>query len=243
MASNLQSGFVNLQNLVSEVLLQIGDTEEKKYQALVLQQVINTIRDLNVNFSSQYEETPLTLDTDTRMANWPSDCVKAISVGIYRNGEFWSFTKRPEMAKTSTDWDEGYDEEIGEGADIPNRGSGFGARGRNFGYWVDDDKNCRVIVRNYQSNKVILRYRSNGIKCTSQTCIPYIAKDLITNMVVYHLAIKNIPKRLSGTQLMLLRDERSRHYDQYTEIEYIPQNFDEFMDAQWASMSTVPRRG
>ena len=241
--NQIQTGFVSISNLVSEILMEIGDVEEKKYQTMVLQRVINTIRDINVNFSSSYEEVAVTLDSDLRTGAYPQDLVKAISVGIYKHGEFWSFTKVPEMARTMTGDGETYDEDFDENDNILSRGFLFGASGTNFGYWTPDDKNCRFIVRNYTKDKVILRYRSNGIKCTTQTCIPYLAKDLIVAMVTFHLAMKNIPRRYTGAQLQLMRDERARHYDQFTDKEYIPHNFDEFMDAQWASLNTVPRRG
>lgn len=240
--NSLSQGFVSLSNLVAEVLWEIDDAEEKKYQAVALQWVLNAIRDINVNFSGYYEEVPITLDPELRTGNYPTDLVKEISVGVYRNGEFWSFTKKPDMAKTMTHGDGTPDSNFGEDSNIPKSGIRFGARGSNFGYWTPDPKHRRFIVRNYAQDKVILRYRSNGITCTSKTCVPYDAKDLIVSMVSYKFAIKGRPKRYTAMSLDLMRQERARFYDQYTDLQYMPQNMDEFKDAEFSSLNTTVRR-
>jgi hypothetical protein len=242
MNNSIATGFVSLANIVSEVLLAIDDMEQKRYQAIALQRVLNVIRNVNVNMSSLYDEEAITLDTDLRTGAYPVGLIKALSVGIYKNGVWWGFTKVPDMAKTMTSDTEGYDTTIGEGEDIPSKGVGFGARGKNFGYWTPDDKNCRFIVRNYVGDKVILRYRSNGIKCTGDTCIPYDAKDLIVNMVVYQFAMSGKPRRYTGAELQALKEERARFYDEFTDIHYLPHNLGEWKDMEYASLNTVPRR-
>ena len=243
MAGNtIATGFVSLENLVSEVLMQIDDEESKKYKTKALQRIINTMRDVYVNMRNIYEEVAVTLDEDLRTGEYPIGLVKAISVGVYRNGEYWSFTHKPNMANTQTSDTEEYDEDFGENVNIPDRGKGFGARGRNFGYWTRDDKNCRFRVRNYTGNKVILRYRSNGITCTGDTCIPYDAKDIIVQKVVYDFARRGIPRRFSGVELQLERDEMQRVAENYFALQYEPQEFDELKDAEYASLNTTVRR-
>ena len=78
-------------------------------------------------------------------------------VGIYKNGQWWSFTHKPNMARTVTGDGEDYDEDIGESDSIPTQGVMFGARGYNIAYWVDNDKDGRFFVRNYDTSK-----NSNG---------------------------------------------------------------------------------
>jgi len=106
-----------------------------------------------------------------------------------------------------------------------------------------NDENCRFFVRNYEESKVIFRYRSNGITCTTENCVPYKAKDLIVAMVVFDFALSRVPGRFTAAELEYKRMERSRHYDEFTDLEYIPQNMDEFMDAQFASSNLAPKRG
>lgn len=244
MGSNqVSKGFVSVANLISEVLYAIDDIEKKKYYPLALQKILNAIRSLNVNYVRSYKETEVELDTDLRYGEYPMDLVKIISVGIYRRGVFSSFTRKPDMSKTMTGIGESYDTEIGEGQDIPRRGILFGARGYNEGFWVEDDENCRFFVRNYSKDKVIVRYRSNGIDCSIQNCIPYTVKDLIVSMVVYEFALMGKPQRKTAAELQLLLAERSRKAEEFFALEYEPQNMGEFMDAQFNSYNSTVRRG
>lgn len=243
MTNNAQSGFVSLENIVSEVLMKIDDMEQKRYQATALQYVLNAIRDVNVFATSTYEEVPIELDEDLRTGDYPSDLVRALSVGVYRNGEFWSFTNIPDMAVTNTNGDGTPDIEFGENAQIPQRGIRFGARGSNVGYWKRDDKGRRFVVRNYSKNKVILRYRSNGLGCTTQTCVPYDAKDLVVAKTIIDFAIMGRPRKFSAAEIDLMIRNHDNIVDKYTDLHYVPQNFDEFRDAEFASLNTTVRRG
>lgn len=241
--NNISTSFVSLSNIVSEVLIRIRDVEHKYYQTTALQFALNAIRNINVHFSSYYEEVPIELDSDLRTGDYPTDLVKEISVGIYKNGEFWSFTRVPDMARTMTEGDGTPDSDFGEDAQIPQRGIRFGARGSNIGYWTPDPKNRRFIVRNYTKDKVILRYRSNGITCTTKTCIPYDAKDWIVSKVVIEFAMMGVPKRYSSAELQLITMNHDNIVDLYTDLHYLPQNLDEFKDSEFASLNTTVRRG
>ena len=84
MESNELTNFVSLQNIVSEILMRIGDMEEKRYQAMALQFSLNAIRDVNVFATSTYEEVPVELDSDLRTGDYPTDLVRALSVGVYK---------------------------------------------------------------------------------------------------------------------------------------------------------------
>ena len=242
MGTNTQVSFVSLENIVSEVLLRIDDMEQKRYQAAALQYSLNVIRDVNIFATSTYEEVPVELDEDLRTGDYPADLVRALSIGVYRNGVFWSFTETPEMAITNTNGDGTPDTDLGEGVLIPQRGIRFGARGSNFGYWKRDDKNRRFVVRNYTQNKVILRYRSNGLGCTTRTCVPFDAKDLIVAKVVLDFVAMGRPRKFSGAEIDLLIRNHDNIVEKYTSLHYEPQNFDSFRDAEFASLNTTVRR-
>lgn len=243
MADNIASGFVSLENLVTEVLYNIDDVEKKKYYPLTLQKVLNAIRNLNVNHSPLYNEVPMEYSKDLGIIQYPLDLVKVISVGIYMNGKWFSFTNVPEMDRTRTGDGETADEDIGEGGEVPRRGFRFGARGFNIAYWVDDPANRRLFVRNYEKDKVILKYRSNGVKCTTDVCVPFQMKDLVVKMVTYEYALMRKPFRFTAAELQALRLEKERHYDEWTDLEYLPQNMAEFQDSQWNSFNSTVRRG
>lgn len=242
MEGNALTNFVSLQNIVSEILMRIGDMEEKRYQSMALQFTLNAIRDVNVFATSTYDEVPVELDADLRTGDYPTDLVRALSVGVYKHGEFWSFTNVPDMAKTMTEGDGTPDEDFGETGQIPQRGIRFGKRGSNIGYWTRDDKNRRFIVRNYTQNKVILRYRSNGLSCTTKTCVPYDAKDMIVAKCVLEMSMMGVPKRYSAAELQLQIQNHDNIVDKYTDLHYLPQNMDEFKDSEFASLNTTVRR-
>lgn len=244
MGSSLGHGFVSVANIVAEVQYNIDDIETKKYYPMALQKVLNAIRNVNVHYARLYKEVMIELDEDMKFGAYPSDLVKPISVGIYKNGEFWSFTRKPNMAKTISGDGETYldEDNLKEDEDIPRRGIMFGARGHNEGFWVEDDENCRFFVRNYTGDKVVFRYRSNGIECTTDNCVPYKVKDLIVAMVTYDFALLGKPKRKTAAELEYLRMERSRHYDEFTDLEYIPQNMTEMIDSHFASFNSTVRR-
>jgi hypothetical protein len=242
MEGNAQTGFVSLENIVSEILMKIDDMEEKRYQAMALQFTLNAIRDVNVFGTSTYEEVAVELDSDLRTGDYPADLVRALSVGVYKHGEFWSFTNVPDMAITMTNGDETPDTNFGENAQIPQRGMRFASRGSNIGYWKRDDKNRRFAVRNYTQDKVILRYRSNGLGCTTRTCVPYDAKDIVVAKAILEFAMLGRPRRYSAAEIELMVRNHDNIVDKFTDLHYVPQNFDEFRDSEFASFNSTIRR-
>lgn len=244
MADNPKNGFTSLENIVSDIQLQIGDLERKQNYTMILQRVLNVVRDLFVNISPYYKQEPVDINNNLRSGKYPSDLVKIMSVGVYVQGKYFPFTREPSMANTVTGDGETFDEDFGEGKEIPRRGWKFGARGYNRqGYWIEDDVNRRFFIRNYEEDKVIVHYKSNGIDCSKKTCIPYQMKDVIMAMVIYDLALKRIPMRHSAAELQLLREERARHFEAYTALEYEPQDMNEMMDAVYQSLNNTVRRG
>ena len=248
-SKNINQGFVGIPTLISEVQYGINDTEEKRYYGLALQKILNAIRNLNVHHVRSYKEKKILLSEDLMSGKYPDDLVKLISVGVYKNGEYWGFSRKPNMAKTVTGDGEAYDEDFNENDEIPDRGIKFGARSSNIGYWVEDDENRRFFVRNYvgiegvDDKYVLARYRSNGIDCTVENCVPYLIRDLVVSMVVYEFALKRIPYKHTAVELQYLLMERTRHYEEFTDIEYIPQDMEEFMDSQFNSYNSTVRRG
>ncbi len=243
MANNIGSGFVSIGNIVSEIQYNIDDIETKKYYPLALQKTLNALRNVNVHYARQYKEIAVELDENLKYGSYPTDLIKCISVGVYKNGKFWSFGRTPDMAKTVTGDGNTFDDDMNENVDIPRRGIMFGAQGYNTeGYWIEDDENCRFFVRNYTGTKVILRYRSNGIDCTTDNCVPYKVKDLVIAMVVFEFALMGKPRKKTAAELEYLRMERSRHFDEFTDLEYIPQSMYEFVDSQFASFNSTVRR-
>lgn len=250
--------FVTLENVVNTVLMEIGDEDNRRYFIKASQWVIDVFRDINIGYSPFYYERKVTLDNDIYAGDYPKDLVKLLSVGVYYNGEFFPFTRRPDMALLPPDAsDNMYTENESDSADIPEKGVDFGYRGANIGYWTNDPENCRFFVKNYRWNtsnssysdttsdvvtKVIIRYKSDGIECQDDLCIPVEAKALIVGMVYYKFMRKNIPVRVSADE----KDRQERIIntlqEKYESMMYEPHNFWEVRDSIYSSLNTTARR-
>ena len=105
----MAKSFVNLDTLVSSVLLGIGDEQNKRYEVKATQWILDTIRRVHVNYSPYYKEERVYFDNeDIYSIDYPKDLVKLLSVGIYQNDVFWPFTKKQDLSilTTGSDGDE-----------------------------------------------------------------------------------------------------------------------------------------
>jgi len=250
------TNFVSIDTIISRILVDIGDEENQRYAIRAGQWALDVYRRINVNLSSFYLERKVTLDA-IYSAPIPKDCIKLLSVGIYRHGEFWPFTKKPDLSLMPVDIEDGiYESHASEGKDIPIRGGKFGRSSSNAGYWVEDPENCRFFVRNWRylnngtslettqdiADKVIIRYKTTGIDCGNDVLVPSEAQDLIVSMVVYRFAMKNIPNRLTADEKNRYEREVAQHQEDYEALLYEPHNFWEVKDAVFGTYNSTARR-
>lgn len=253
-------GFVTLDSLVSAVLLGIGDESNKRYEVKATQWVLDMIRRLHVNYSPYYAEKRLYFTNENLYTiDYPKDLVKVLSVGIYRNENFWSFTRKPDMSILASGEDElNYDYDANEGGTVPVQGTDYGSHASNIAYWTDDPQNCRIVVRmfGYYTNEgswmertqwlidkgVIVRYKSTGVDCAGEICVPYEAKDLIIQKVIYEFVRRGWGIVLTNYNVELQRQEVDTLQMEYETLLYEPHNFWEIRDTMYASMNTTARR-
>ena len=248
-------GFVKLDSLVSAVLLGIGDEQNKRYEIKATQWVIDTIRRVHVNISPYYKEERVYFDNeDIYSIDYPKDHVKILSVGMYVNDEFWSFTKKQNMSilTTGDDQDE-FDADANEGLLVPSEGHTYAAKSTNTAYWVDDPQHCRILVRMFGNSTtektdwlkdkgVILRYKSTGIDCAGNICVPIEARDLIVNKVIYEFLRRGWGIKMYNYNIQLQREEVQALQMEYETLLYEPHNFEEVKDALYSSLNTTARR-
>ena len=256
----MDKGFVTLDSLVSAGLLGIGDEQNKRYEVKAIQWVIDTIRRIHVNYSPYYREERLYFDNeDIFSIAYPKDMVKILSVGIYRNDEFWPFTRKPNLSilTTGDDGDE-FDYEANEGLTVPPKGSGFGGQPSNMAYWTDDQQNCRIFVRmfsHYNSGSalldrtewlkdkgVIVRYKSTGVDCNGDICVPAEARDLVVSKVTYEFMRRGWGIPMNNGMVQLQQMEVDNLQQEYESLLYEPSNFWEVKDSIYGSMNTTARR-
>lgn len=249
--------FVSIETVISRILLEIGDEDHKRYYVRAAQWALDVFRRLNVSYSPFYIERKATLD-NIYSFDIPKDSVKILSVGVYRNGEFWPFTKKPDMSLMPPDIEDNiYVPDDSEGRSILQKGGKYGRNPGNFGYWMEDPEHCRVFVRNFRfsnadgatvdntsniSDKVIVRYKTTGIDCQGEICVPTEMQDLVVETVNYKFAQKGIPSRYSADTLDRMERTVSSLQEEYEALMYEPHNFWEVRDAIFGSLNTTARR-
>lgn len=250
--------FVTLDNVVGAILLEINDEQNNRYKIKATQWALDEFRNLNIHLSPYYYERKVTLDSDLFTGEYPKDLISLLAVGIYRNGEFWPFTKKQSMSIMAPDMEDNiYESSDNDTETIPEYGVKFGYRGSNIGYWADDSEHCRFFVRNYNYStynqsyvdttsdliyKVVIRYKTSGLDCTSDLCIPTEARDLIIQKVYYRFMRKNIPVQVTADE----KDRQERIInalqDQYETLKYEPMNLWDVKDTIWGSLNSTARR-
>lgn len=247
-----------MDEIVSEILLDMGDDANKKYYTRAYQWALNFFREINVNYSSLYKESYVTLNS-IHAGEYPEDLVKLMSVGIYLNGEFWSFTKKSDLSILATGENGAYDIEKREGVNIPSKGHRFGRNAHNIAYWQEDEENCRFFVRSFAYNNeykywddnthkfkreksVVIRYKTTGLNCDSDICLPFEVKDYVVSAVVYKLMLRRIPIKWEIDEKNRQLAEVGRHEMNYQRLIYEPHNFWEVKDAIFTTLNTTARR-
>lgn len=253
--------FVNIDNLVSSVLMSIGDEQNKRFEIRATQWVIDTIRRIHVNYSPYYREERLYFDNeDIFSILYPKDTVKILAVGMYRNDEFWPFTKKNNMSILATEAGatEAFDYDANEGLAVPPMGVAYGGQANNTAYWVDDPQHCRMLVRMFsyyrsmsswqdrttwlKDKGVIVRYKSTGIDCNGDVCVPVEARDLITAKVTYEFMRRGLAGTWTMGQIQLQQVEVDNLQQEYESLLYEPSTFWEFKDSIYGSLNMTARR-
>ena len=254
MANN---GFVKLDNLVSAVLLGINDEQNKRFEIKATQWVLDTIRRIHVSISPYYREERVMFDNeDIYSILYPKDMVKMLAVGMYMGDEFWSFTKKQNLSiLTSGDDGDEFDSDANEGVNVSGGSGGYAAKSTNTAYWTDDPQHGRILVRMFggtnnvektdwlKDKGVIIRYKSTGVDCGGNVCVPIEARDLIVQKVIYEFMRRPILGVQSyNYQLQAQREEVNALQMEYEALLYEPHNFLEVKDAMYSSLNTTARR-
>jgi hypothetical protein len=244
-----------MESIVSRILIELDDAESRKYYLKALNSAFNTFRTINVNISSTYLERKVTLN-EINAFDTPKESVKIAAVGVYRNGEFFGFTQKPNMSLMPVDYEDGiHEDDDTENLSIVHPGGKFGKGVKNIGYWREDSENCRVFVRNFRTidkaiedvtsnikTKVIVRFKTDGLNCSSECIVPSNMEDLIAANVVYEFAMKNIPFRMTADEKDRYERKLAAAQDSYEALEYENFSFWDIEDAINGSSNTTARR-
>jgi len=178
MADN--SALRDIEGMVTDFLLKYRRGTDD--YAIYLQHTTDCLREFMTYDSREFRTEKVSVDS-LGIIEMPSDMIGFREVGIALNGEWWSFTERPDMVNTTTTTGgvEGHDSTFGEGVALrDNMTYGYGARGAvNDYYYMIDWKARRIFCDGIVSDTVILKYVSSGISLTDTTYVPTLLTPVV----------------------------------------------------------------
>ena len=185
-------GLQTADQVIRSVLFRIEDYDLLKYQ-IGVDYFIDIYRDANLFFVNQTRDKIIDVSA-IGVARLPDDYVDYVKVGVPIGGEIFTFTKRGDVIRLDTDpLGVSVDEDMGEGQDLdisytPSMATGMF---NDQGYFDIDIPNNRILVRNTDATRIILRYVSTGIEDMETTYIPAQAINYVKAELEYRLELKN----------------------------------------------------
>jgi hypothetical protein len=233
-------GFCTIDEIVSEVQNDIGDAADMGQHFRFAQWVIRGYGQLRQFALPVGKEALLPISAQTSTITIPDDFVEFGDIGINVEGQWWSFTLKPELVSTTTQncGEETLESTHGEGEVLlENNPLLYGITGGvNPYYYKPDLKNHRIIVYANGLTECVLKYISTGISVGTETIIPIIAKEALIAWLHFQRVLNDrkstpydIEKRQAiwGSRLKELR---------------IPRNLTAWYDILFSTIRNTPKR-
>ena len=190
------SGFVNLDYVVNNALMDMNDFSMENYKRFI-QWAVRGFTDLNLHILDSVKVAYLPLSS-AKTAALPSDFIDYMKIGMEINGEVWTFTLNPNMnfprkvdecgEVQPTNTQNIDDKVVGTRSIIPNFGYYFAMHFRNGQYVgemyglgggynnayfrIDEQRNQIVFDSEIPADEIILEYKSTGISQNGGSIIP-----------------------------------------------------------------------
>jgi len=235
---------ISIQLMVRNFVKKFKGNEDDYFNYLMHAQ--DCFRDLNISHLPYYTEAKVTvtpIGTNAGIVVWPIDMIDFISVGLPKNGVFWTFTERRDMNTTTTGTypAETFTSTLGDGEtfDVPEDGGvDYGVRGGvNDYYYFIDWADRRIYLDGDTGTTVILRYVSSGITSGSETYVPVVCTRAIDTYLRWMEAQMN-KTTLGDVQL------RKQDYDEalmWLRRQQMP-TMEQFRDALYGVTTQVAQR-
>jgi hypothetical protein len=198
-------------------------------------------RDLRAKHSNEYTTEKVSIDS-LGIIEMPSSMMTFSALGLYKDGELWTFTEKPNMVNTTTTVAEvetrssTYDE---DDAVVDGSTNVYGSRGgiNSYYYTLDWDAR-RIFCDGITSDTAILKYTSSGISTTGTTYVPEIAVPVIDSYLMWKKGYWD------GSTRGVMQD-RERDYirerDEFRNLQF-SMTIDQLMDVIWAGTTQGPTR-
>jgi hypothetical protein len=257
------SGFVNLDYVVKNALMDMNDFSMENYKRF-LQWAVRGFTDLNLYILENIKVEYLPLSS-AKTAPLPSDFIDYTKIGMEINGEVWTFTMNPDMnlprkvdecgETLPTNTQTLDDKVVGQRSLVPNFGYYFAMHFRNGQYVgemyglgggfnnayfrIDHQRNQIVFDSEVPVNEIILEYKSTGISANGSTIIP---RKVVPALIAYihWQRIENNDKFAESKK----ERKRQQYIDEYEKLHHFENMFtmDEYLDATYKVVNASIRR-
>lgn len=233
------SALISIENAVTDFLLAYKKSTDDYY--IYLRHSLLLLQDY-MTYDAPDARTEKVSVNSLGIIDIPTDCIRIKDVCIAKDGEWWTFTERPNKVNTTTTTlgVEGQDSTFGEGVAVKDSALyNFGTRGGiNAYYYTVDWKARRIFCDGIVSDTVVLRYVSNGIALSGTTYIP----SLLVQLLDAYLLLKEtywIPELVRERQLRQndFDKERLRVRNLLNSM-----TADQWRDVIWGTTGQTPQR-
>lgn len=206
-----------------------------------LEHACNALREFMIYDSREYRTEKVSVDA-LGIIEMPDDMIGFKDVMVAKDGEWWSFTLRPDKVNTTTTTAgvEGQDSAFGEGVNVKDGvTTTYGSRGGVNAYYYTIDWNARrIFCDGIVSDTVVLKYVSNGVQVSGTTYMP----DMFTPVVDAYLLWKE-----TYWEKDFVREREGRRQDYVNErlkLRYYINHLtaSQWYDLIWGGMTQGPKR-
>ncbi len=253
------NGFVNLDYVVKQCLVDIEDYSSTQYQRF-LQFANLGFADLNLFVTENIKVKYLTVNAN-KTVDLPIDFIFHTKIGIANGGTIWTLTEKDDMllprttdecgdvqaTALSEDCNNSYDNTYGHYFADHFRngqyvGEMYGVKGglNDGGYFrIDHEKRQIAFNSEMAATEIILEYKSSGVAVDGSTIVPREAVPALTAYVHWR-RIQYLDKKPTGTK----KDYQTQYYIEFDKLKQLTWSFtiDEYLDSVYRVVSSGPRR-
>ena len=233
------NALVTIESSVTDFLLGYKKTTDD--YVTYLKHACDLLRDFRLFDSKEAVSEKVSIDS-LGIIEMPDSMIRFKELSVAVNGEWWTFTEKPNMVNTTTTTllVEGHDSDFGEGVSVRDGVTNtYGARGGVNAYYFMLDWNARrIFCDGITSDTVLLKYASSGISITGVTYIPTLIVLMLENYLLWK-------ETFWIKELVRERDSRKKDFDnERLRVRNVLNSLtaSQWKDLLWGTFSQAPKR-
>ena len=233
------AGIVDINTIVKRLMFKYRVPKE---EGLVLtEHACDCWRNIRAKHSNEYTTEKVSIDS-LGIIEMPASMMTFVALGVYKNGELWTFTERPYMVNTTTmvESTETRSSTYNEDDSVVDGATNiYGAKGAINTYYYTIDWNARrIFCDGITSDTAILKYTSSGIDTSSTTYVPEIAVPVLDAYMLWKKAYWDGSPR---TERADKERDYMRELNEFRNLQFSI-TIDQLMDVIWGGSSQGPQR-